>query len=424
MSVSMPSEPVEQADPADLSPSSKAKQRRPLALLLTGVLLAGVAVGVSRLFWRAAPESKLAVSGRLEGYETDVGTKVSGRIERLTVREGDRVTQGQVIAQLDDAELKAELAAAQAQVATAQQQVKQAQLQLAVVDSQIAELELTRSQSTAEASGRIQAAAATVATAQAQLTQAQAQLKQVEAELRLAQADRDRFAQLLADGAVSQQRFEQARTQFETVQETLAARKSGLVAAQQQVDAAQGSLTQASSSTLNPEIRTVQIQRLQTQLTQTTAQLEAAQSEVVRAQANRQAIAARLSNLNIVSPITGIVLTRTSEPGEVIAAGMPVLTVIDLGQIYLRGYLPEGDIGKVRVGQQAQVFLDSAPQQALAATVSAIDTEASFTPENIYFQDDRVTQVFGLKLSLTRPQGFAKPGMPADGEILLDDPSP
>ncbi len=424
MSVSTPSEPIEQSGPADLNMPSPAKRRLPWAFLLAGLLLTGLAVGVGRLLWRAAPEPKLAVSGRLEGYETDVGTKVSGRIERMTVREGDRVTQGQVIAQLDDAELKAELAAAGAQVATAQQQVKQAQLQLAVVDSQIAELELTRSQSTAEASGRIQAAAATVATAQAQLAQAQAQLKQVEAELRLAQADRDRFAQLLADGAVSQQRFEQARTQFETVQETLAARKSGLVAAQQQVDAAQGSLTQASSSTLNPEIRTAQIQRLQTQRVQATAQLEAAQSEVTRAQANRQALAARLSNLKIVSPIDGIVLTRTSEPGEVIAAGTPVLTVIDLGQIYLRGYLPEGDIGKVRVGQKAQVFLDSAPQKALAATVSAIDAEASFTPENIYFQDDRVTQVFGLKLSLTRPQGFAKPGMPADGEIILDNPVP
>ena len=66
------------------------------------------------------------------------------------------------------------------------------------------------------------------------------------------------------------------------------------------------------------------------------------------------------------------------------------------------------------------MFLDSAPEQPLAATVTAIDTEASFTPENIYFEDDRVTQVFGLKLEIDNPGGFAKPGMPADGEILLE----
>jgi HlyD family secretion protein len=97
--------------------------------------------------------------------------------------------------------------------------------------------------------------------------------------------------------------------------------------------------------------------------------------------------------------------------------------LVNLEEVYLRGYIPEGEVGDVRVGQPAQVFLDSAPNEPLEATVSAVDTEASFTPENIYFRDDRVTQVFGLKLSIENPGGFAKPGMPADGEILLDDGS-
>jgi HlyD family secretion protein len=177
---------------------------------------------------------------------------------------------------------------------------------------------------------------------------------------------------------------------------------------------------QAETASLNPEIRRTQIERLQTQLEQGRSQVEAARSEIANAQAARQEIAARLNDLAVASPIAGIVTVRSIEPGEVIAPGKMLLTVVDLNDVYLRGYLPEGRIGEVRVGQAAQVFLDSAPDRPLAATVTAIDTEASFTPENIYFKDDRVKQVFGLKLGIDNPEGFAKPGMPADAKIIRE----
>jgi len=85
----------------------------------------------------------------------------------------------------------------------------------------------------------------------------------------------------------------------------------------------------------------------------------------------------------------------------------------------LRGYVPEGDIGRIRVGQPAHVLLDSDPKRALDARVGEIDSQASFTPENVYFAQDRVQQVFGVKLDLRAPRGYAKPGMPADAEIDL-----
>jgi len=81
--------------------------------------------------------------------------------------------------------------------------------------------------------------------------------------------------------------------------------------------------------------------------------------------------------------------------------------------------VPEGQIGKVKVGQSARVYLDSNPQQPVDAYVSRIDPQATFTPENTYFREDRVKQVVGLKLQLKGAVGFAKPGMPADGEILV-----
>lgn len=389
-------------------------------LIPLGLLL--VAGGVGLRYWLTQPDGNvIRLSGRIEGYDSDLGAKVGGRVEAIAVREGDTVRQGDVIAQLDDEELEAQHEAAKARVAAAQQQVNQAQLQVAVVESQLLEAQLTLQQSEGDTAGLVRESQASVATAQAQLAEARAQAQQANSELALARSDRERFSSLVSEGAISQQQFDQVQTAFEAAQDTLLARQASVVAAQQQVSAAEGALTQAQTSQLNPDIRTAQVARTQMQQEQARAQLVAAQADLEQAQAELEEIVARLDDLEIESPIDGVVLTRMVEPGEVIAVGAPVLTVVNLDTVYLRGYIPQGEVGNVRVGQLAQVFLDSAPEQPLTARVSAVDTEASFTPENIYFQEDRVTQVFGLRLSIDNPAGFAKPGMPADGEILLDD---
>jgi HlyD family secretion protein len=126
-----------------------------------------------------------------------------------------------------------------------------------------------------------------------------------------------------------------------------------------------------------------------------------------------------LNDLKIRVPIAGTILTRSAEPGRVIAAGQTVLTMVDLSKLYLRGFVPEGDVGNVKVGQPAQVFLDSRPKDAIPAEVIRVDPEVMFTPENTYFKDDRVKQVMGVKLGLRGAYGLAKPGMPADGQIQI-----
>ena len=402
--------------------TSQKKQRtipKKLKILLPLLSIAIVGVGVAGIILRSQPEDNfLELSGRIEGYETDVGTKVAGRIESIAVREGDRVTQGQLLAQLESIELQAASEGASARIDAAKQQVEQALLQISVIENQIEEAQLSQLQAEDDTTGQINAASAGIAAAEAQLAQTEAEVKQLKAELNLAKADRDRFEQLYKSGAASKQRFEQAQTQFDSMQETLQARLAFVNAAKEQVKIARGNLTQSRASRLNPEISSVRIRRLETQLKQAQAQLSAAQAEVSNARANYQEIAARLKDLKIVSPINGVVLTRTSEPGEVVATGKTLLTLVNLGDVFLRGYIPERQVGAITIGQPAQVFLDSAPERPLKATVAAIDTEASFTPENIYFKDDRVTQVFGLKLKINNSQGFAKPGMPADAKIL------
>lgn len=398
----------------------RSKRSFNLRLLIAIVLLLLGAGAVTWYFLTRSNSKDLRFSGRLEGYETDVGSKVAGRIEQVTVREGADVKKGQLLAKLDDDEVRAQLSGAEAKLRSAQQQEQNAQLQINVLESQIAEARLKLRQSQGDTSGRVSQAEAQVASAIAQLRQAEAQVTEAQAQLELARQDRDRYAQLSQQGASSQQRFDQANASFRTAQATLVSRQAAVTAAQRQVNAAQGQLTQSQSTTLNPDINQAQVARLNTQLEQSRAQLAAARADVANAKAARQQIQAQLNYLTVNSPIDGVVTARSVEPGVVVSAGKVLLSLLNLNTVYLRGYVPEGEIGRVRVGQRARVFLDSAPDRPLDAHVSAIDSQASFTPENIYFRQDRVQQVFGVRLTIDHPGGFAKPGMPADAEILFD----
>jgi HlyD family secretion protein len=193
-----------------------------------------------------------------------------------------------------------------------------------------------------------------------------------------------------------------------------------VAASRRQVEAAGGALTAARANLVNPDIRSSQAAAVQNQILQAQADIAAAEAEAERARAQLEEARANRKDLKVIAPFTGTVATRTAEPGEVVTAGAPIVTLVNLGEVYLRAFVPEGQIGRVKVSQPARVYLDSAPAQPIDACVMRVDPRASFTPENTYFREDRVKQVVGVKLRLKGAVGFAKPGMPADGEILVD----
>lgn len=411
-SISPPQDPSEAIE--------QPKRKFPLLRLIPVVfVLAGVGTA-SWYFTRPQIVEPLQISGRIEGYDTDMGAKVAGRIESVAVREGDTVRQGQVIVRLDDDEIQAQLRGAAARLVATQQAEMQARLQINLLESQIQEMELNLQQAQTDTKGRVLQAESGLAASLAQLNEAEAKLKQAQSELRLAKINRDRYAKLAKEGAIPQQQYDQYQMQWETAQSTVQARQASVESFRKLVNSSQGQLVQAQTSQLNPNVRQAQLEGLRTQLAQTKLKLAGAQAEVASAKAAQQEIQAKLDYLNVVSPIDGVVTTRSVEPGAVVTTGKTLLTLINPKDVYLRGYVPEGEIGHVRIGQAANIFLDSAPNQPLPGTVTAIDTQASFTPENIYFKQDRVKQVFGIKISLDNPKGLAKPGMPADAEIPIE----
>jgi HlyD family secretion protein len=401
--------PVEGPDATvDSGPQYRSNPRPGRRSRIVVLIFAAVVLGLAawRLFFSrpSVPDNIITVSGRIEGDDAAIAAKTGGRILEVHVREGDSVKAGDVIAILNDDQVQAREDQARAALMQAESQAKAARDQIAILQEDLRQAQLQTDQAKTDASGRVSQAEAEVAAAEADLAQQ-------EAAYQLAVFDKEAYTRLAQTGAASERQAKQATA---TAEQQAAA----VAAAKRRVEAAHGALATAHASLTNPPIRASQVAAVRRQIGQQEAQVSSATAQIDHARAQLAEAQANRKDLTVLAPFTGTITVRSAEPGEVAMAGTPIVTLVDLTKVYLRGFVPEGQIGNVKVGQPARVYLDSNPRQPLDAFVSRVDPQAMFTPENTYFRDDRVKQVVGVKLQLKTGIGYAKPGMPADGEIL------
>lgn len=402
--------PKNDRQPAQSGSSRTAKDSK-LRRYLPGIIFLVVIAGILILIWRlflsgsGAPQNVVTLSGRIEGDESAVASKTSGRILEIRFREGDSVNSGDTIAILDDEQIRAREDQAHAAVLDAEARARAARQQISVLREQLRQSQLQVEQAGIDAAGRVRQA-------EAELTVAQSELAKQEAAYRLAAFDKEAYGKLAETGAVSERRGREAVSNADQ-------QAAAVAAARRRVESARGAVTVAKANLENPGIRAAGAGAIQKQINQQEEEVSSAMAKTEQARAQLEEAQASRKDLTITAPFSGTVTTRSAEPGEVVTAGTAIVTLLDLNNVYLRGYVPEGQIGNVKIGQAGRVYLDSNPNQPLEATVSRIDPEATFTPENTYFRDERVKQVVGIKLQLKAADGRAKPGMPADGEILI-----
>ena len=378
--------PVESTGTPMATPPPDASTRRRLRLLtfLALFMLAGVyAIYRVATMGAALPEGLIQANGRIEGDTVSVASKFPGRIKTVFVREGDQVTHGQVLAQLDDDQ-------AQAKVAQARQAVTVAESQLAAARSAL---------ETARKEVPLAVAAATATVARANANQAKAEAAEEQAS-----RDAQRFQNLADRGSVGRQRAEQAALAFTTARSDRESAGTALNEARQQL-----SLAQLGWDRLRSKEREVQ----------------ALQAQAEQARAASDDAASVLNDLTIRAPISGTITSKIRDVGEVVGAGAPLYQVIDLDNLYLKVYVPENQIGKVRLDAPAQVFTDAYPDQPFPATTRYISSRAEFTPKEVQTADERVKLVFALKLYLdANPQHRLTPGMSADAVIRWKEGGP
>lgn len=150
--------------------------------------------------------------------------------------------------------------------------------------------------------------------------------------------------------------------------------------------------------------------------------IKAAEHRVQQARAMMNTSEERLKDTVLVAPISGVVLRKNVELGEIISAGTPVFTIGDLENPWVKVYVKEDRLGQVKLGQKANIKVDSFKDKTYEGTITFISSEAEFTPKNVQTEEERVKLVFGVKIKVKNENGELKPGMPADVKITMEKP--
>ncbi|WP_026224486.1 HlyD family secretion protein [Methyloversatilis thermotolerans] len=344
---------------------STSRRTLPLLIALAAVAAAGYA-GWQHFFPATGDDGFASGNGRIEATEIDVATKIGGRLDAVSVREGDDVSSGQVLARVDTAALEADLHAAEAQLI--------------------------------QARANRDAAQAAIAQRQSDVAAADALVSQRESQMQLAEKDIERTQRLVDKGFISTQKLDVDRNARQSAQDATRAAQSQRQGARSAVDAARAAAAQASAA------------------------IEAAQARVERLQVD-------LRDADIKAPADGRVLYRLAEPGEVLAAGGKVLTLLDITDVYMTIFLPTSQAGRVAIGSEARIVLDVRPDISIPATVSFVSPQAQFTPKSVETQAEREKLMFRVRVKIAPEllKAYAKQvktGLPGVAWIRLDPAAP
>jgi HlyD family secretion protein len=376
----------------------------PMRLLLGLIVVAAAGVLAFR-FALSTDENPatIRVSGNIEVTDAEVAFKIPGRVEARLVDEGMLVKKDDVVAVLDSSDLRQEVDLRRAEVAAAQ--------------AALAELEAgSRPQEIAAAKANLDKAEAALQELETgfrpqEIAAAEATLKAATFESRQLETELARAERLLRSNAISQEAYDRARSSYDVAAQRAREAAERLDLLREGTRQEQIAQARAARDQLKAQYELIRIGPRQEQIEQAKARVEQAKAALRLAET-------RLDYATIVSPLTGVVLSKNIEPGEYVSSGTPVVTVGDLVDVWLRAYINETDLGRVTVGQKARVTTDTYPGKVYEGHVSFISSEAEFTPKSVQTQKERVKLVYRIKIDIKNPNMELKPGMPADAVIV------
>ena len=385
------------------------------------VLLLIVLLGVVVFLWlrgeREESSDSIFLSGNIELTTMNLAFTVAGRLIELNAEEGDPVSKGMIIARLEQQQLLHQRERALATLASSRSRVAELEAFLlyqrenveAQIEQRRAELIQTQAALDELLSG----------SREQEVAEARAILERVQSEYEKARKDWVRAETLYEKEDISTSQHDRFKAAFDSARASAKQSEQHLALLiegprQEKIQGARAQVAWAEAGLKLAESLRLEVKRNR-------QAIETAKAEIQGAQAQVGLIEAQLEEMVAVSPIEGVVLVKTAEVGEVLAAGVPVVEIGDLDHPWLRGYISEQELGRVKLGAPVKITTDSFPGKIYSGRVSFISSEAEFTPKQIQTFSERVKLVYRIKIEVSNSQHELKLNMPSDAEIILTE---
>jgi HlyD family secretion protein len=388
-------------------------KKKRIALFAAAIVIAGVLTYFLSESYYGHGSLDIVASGHVEVTEVDLSFRMPGHVARMAVDEGDYVTQGQLLAELDQVPLSVRRDQAAAQLDEFQARLASLQLAIEMKENLLAAHLKQAEAGLSAADARYQSLKR--GSRAEEIAEAKAMRDKAKTEFENRRIDYERMKALYEQKIVSASQYDAARASQEAALAAFNAAKERykLVKAgprQESVQEGAANLAGYDAAVLAAEANRQEVdkmrldhQALQAQRDQAKAALSLAEDELAKSR--------------LYAPFEGTVIVKDVEEMEFVQAGAPVLTVAQLNWVWVRTYIPETQLGRVYFGQEADVKSDTFPLTTLPGVVSFISPEAEFTPKNVQTKEERVKLVYQIKVKVENPHQQLKAGMPV--EVIL-----
>ena len=381
------------------------------------VALIAVVAGVAwSRFARRDDPNRIRLSGNIELTQVDVAFKLAGKLTERTVDEGDSVKVGQLIARIDRDILESQQSRDKAGLLSAETQLTQLYSAIAYQRETIASDNALRQAEWKQAQAQLDKLLA--GSRPQEIQYAEAAAADARSLYVQAKADWERAQALFKYGDIARAQYDQARARHDSSAAALKRTEENLALVvegprKEDIASARAQVTRAQAAIRLSEAQALDLKRRE-------QELETRKAEIERARSQSRMSGFQLSDTIAFSPVSGVVLSKSADVGEILAAGTTVVSIGDLEHPWLRGYIREQDLGRVKLGAKAKISTDSYPGKEYWGRVSFINSEAEFTPKQIQTPEERVKLVYRIKIEFENPRYELKSNMPADAEILLN----
>ncbi|MFY9141613.1 HlyD family secretion protein [Sulfuricurvum sp.] len=363
-----------------------------LSIVIAILFIAATVLIYKKLHPYKLPENLVQGSGRIDGDLININAKYPGRISKIEVEDGQSVKKDEILATQESREQTAQLAQIEAQIEAQKQQLSARTIELNIAKKTIPE--------------SLVKADAGIVIKQRQRDELDQMINTQANAVDQDQRDMARMENLYANRLIEKHKLEMAMLKLQNDQDQLSSLKQKRLQLDQAIGISRSDRSDASAS--------------QAKIAALQEGIKVLESGVKGLIASKQQIEAVLSEMELRSPVNGLVIEKIANEGEVVGAGMPVVTLIDPSTLYLKIFIDTLQNGKIKIGDSAVIFLDSYPKRPIRAKVVRIEQKAEFTPKEVSVPSDRIQRVYAVHLKPLKSDELLKLGIPAVGVISLD----